>query len=242
MRINKLIIGLLNFIVFVAIISSLSFCTQPSNRPPVIQSLIIPHEMPASFEVKMFCKAVDHDGDSIKIQWFSDNGTFKGEGNNVIWVSPDIPGDYDVGVKVTDIKGHEAVSTVKVKVTTLYKTDIDPNPIIAMQMPLFYSEMISDQRRVRPMTTSEIECMVPLNFLNKHKYTWYCNGGKLIGEGIKDGKASRIGWVSPGVPGNYTVTVEVTNNDGYLTLGSTYFEVRLPACCEGTCNIDDLVK
>ena len=222
-------------VILVFVILGLSFCTAPSNRPPVIQSITVPGEMPASFEVRIFCKAVDPDGHPLKFQWFSDNGTFKGEGNSVTWVSPDIPGNYAVGVKVTDIEGHEAINTANVKVTPLYKTDIDPNPIITMQMPVFYGAMISDQRIVRPLTTSEIECAVPLDFLSTYKYRWYCNGGKLPGVGINDGQVSKIGWISPGVPGNYTVTVEITGNQGNMSIGSVYFEVKNPACCEGIC-------
>jgi len=221
--------------VVVLLITGLYSCIAPANQPPVIQSIMIPNEAPPGFEGRIFCKAVDPDGHPLKFQWFSDNGTFKGEGNSVTWVSPDIPGNYAVGVKVTDIEGHEAINTANVKVTALYKTDIDPNPIITMQMPLFYGAMVSDQRIVRPLTTSEIECAVPLDFLSTYKYRWYCNGGKLPGVGIDDGQVSKIGWISPGVPGNYTVTVEITDNQGNMSIGSVYFEVKNPACCEGIC-------
>ncbi|MCX6001839.1 MAG: hypothetical protein NTY79_04835 [Chloroflexi bacterium] len=61
----------------------------------------------------------------------------------------------------------------------------------------------------------------------------------MQGNNIKDGSASKIGWISPGVPGFYTVTAKISDNWGNLYVGSVYFNVINPACCggNGTCGV-----
>ncbi|MCX6002607.1 MAG: hypothetical protein NTY79_08815, partial [Chloroflexi bacterium] len=73
----------------------------------------------------------------------------------------------------------------------------------------------------------------------QYKYQWSCNGGKIQGTGVKDGTASRIGWISPGIPGYYTVFAMITDSVGNTSVGCVYFNVVNPACCggNGTCGV-----
>jgi hypothetical protein len=118
-----------------------------------------------------------------------------------------------------------------VNVIPFYLTEIDPDPEISLKLPLFGSGAVSELILVRPLTTSEINCDAPFIDIKKYKYIWSCNGGKIQGTGVKDGTASKIGWVAPGVPGYYTVTVLITDSWGNLYAGSVYFNVVNPSCC-----------
>jgi hypothetical protein len=86
---------------------------------------------------------------------------------------------------------------------------------------------------INPLTTAEIECRSPLVIFGEHKYTWYCNGGRIMGPSVKDGKASKIGWAPPGVPGKYTVMVTIYDALGNTHVACTYINVIYPNCCGG---------
>jgi hypothetical protein len=51
---------------------------------------------------------------------------------------------------------------------------------------------------------------------------WRTTGGKIIGEG------STVGWISPGVSGEYTLTVVVSDGRGGKAEESVVFKVL---CC-----------
>jgi len=54
---------------------------------------------------------------------------------------------------------------------------------------------------------------------------WRATGGKISGEG------NTVGWTSPGVPGDFTVTVTITDGRGGQAEASIIFET---VCCGRT--------
>jgi hypothetical protein len=217
-------------------------CVSPQNHPPVIRDIIYAREVPASFETLLICKTYDGGSNPLLFKWFSDNGTIQGHygyGESITWVAPATPGMYIVGVKVTDINGMESLRSVNIKVVPFSRTFIDISPDISLQIPIWSNDLIIEQQSVNPATIAEIECQAPLATLNKYKYTWSCNGGKIEGTGVNEGTAFRIGWMPPGVPGCYTVTVIISDDWGNLYAGSVYYNVVNPACCggNGTCGV-----
>ena len=224
--------------ILFAILPILS-CSAFQNQRPVIKDIIYAREVPASFETLLICRTDDGGNNPLRFKWVADNGTIKGDGESITWVAPAIPGTYNVGVKVTDANGTETTDSVNMKVVPFSRTLIDITPDISLQIPIWSNDLIVAQQLVNPLTTAEIECQAPLATLNKYKYTWSCNGGKMEGTGIEDGNASKIGWVPPGVPGCYTVMVTISDDWGNLYAGSVYFNVVNPACCggNGTCGV-----
>jgi len=210
---------------------SLLSCALPEDQAPVIRELVYPSEVPASFDTALTCRVTNPGNDELRFQWTSENGTIRGDGESTTWTTPAIYGTYKIDVKVNNTAGRETSSVASVNVVPFYRTEIDPDPEINLKLPLIGSSTVSEQSLVSPLTTSEINCEAPFTNIKNYKYAWSCNGGKIVGTGVKDGSASKIGWVAPGVPGYYTVTVRITDNWGDITLGSVYFQVKNPACC-----------
>jgi hypothetical protein len=213
------------------VLLSLLSCTPPQDQAPAINEILYTAEVPASFDTVLICRVANPGIDELRFQWSSENGTMRGEGESITWNAPDIPGTYIIDVKVNNTSGKETSSQAGMNVLPFYRTVIDPDPEINLKLPLFGSGTVSELSLVRPLTTSEINCDAPLVDIKKYKYIWSCNGGKIEGTGVKDGTASKIGWVAPGVPGYYTVTVKITDNWGNLYIGSVYSNVVNPSCC-----------
>jgi hypothetical protein len=180
----------------------------------------------------LICRAADPGNDELRFRWSSENGTIRGEGESITWTAPATYGTYKIEARVINMSGLETANEASMNVLPFYRTVIDPDPEINLKLPLFGGGAVSELSLVRPLTTSEINCAAPFANMKKYKYIWSCNGGKIQGTGVKDGTASKIGWVAPGVPGYYTVTVIITDNWGNITLGSIYCQVKNPACCE----------
>jgi len=216
--------------IFIVLLSLLA-CAQPQSQAPVIRELLYPAEVPASFDTVLICRADNPGIDELRFQWSSENGTIRGEGESITWNAPDLPATYKIDVIINNSSGKETSGQAGINVLPFYRTAIDPDPEINLKLPLFGNGTVSELSLVRPLTTSEINCDAPLVDIKKYKYIWSCNGGKIEGAGVKDGTASKIGWVAPGVPGYYTVTVKITDNWGNLYIGSVYSNVVNPSCC-----------
>jgi chitodextrinase len=190
----------------------------PPNQPPTINSLTAEKEVSTLSESQIVCEAHDADGDVLSYQWSADGGTIKGENSIVAWVAPDTAGNYTITVAVTDGKGGEAIDSITIAV-------IDkPNhaPIIT-GLTIDGSPPV-EENRIRQWTTKTIQCTAQDPDGDNLSYLWRATGGKLTGEGNK------VSWTSPGVNGNYTVTVVVTDGKGATAEESIVFTV---ACCGG---------
>ena len=213
------------------VLLSLLSCAPPQNQAPVIHELLYQAEVPASFDTVLICRVADPGNDELRFQWSAENGTIRGEGKSITWTAPNAPATYKIDVIINNASGKETSSKASMNVLPFYRTAIDPDPEINLKLPLFGSGAVSELSLVRPLTTSEINFDAPLIDIKKYKYIWSCNGGKMQGTGVKDGTASKIGWIAPGVPGYYTVTVTITDNWGNLYIGSVYSNVVNPSCC-----------
>jgi hypothetical protein len=219
-------LSLAGLLIFAACLCS---CVMPG--PHLIQDIICPQQVPASFEAMVVCKTNGSSND-LSYKWYCDNGTIKGTGNTVIWVAPGITGRYGVGVIVTDKSGNEEKRTINIDVVSFGKKDIDIGANIDLKFPLSGNNVVSEQFCTYPTNTLEISSSIPGNIYSKYSYTWSSNGGKMMGPGIKDGTADKVGWTAPGVAGNYTVKVIATDGSGNLSIGHVYVQVKAPHCCE----------
>jgi hypothetical protein len=190
----------------------------PPNQPPVINSLTAEKEVTTLSESQIVCEANDTDGDTLTYQWSADGGTIKGEGSSVTWVAPDTAGNYTVKVAVSDGKGGEATDSTTIAVIerpnqppTITGLAIDGSPP-------------AEENRVRQWITKTIQCTAQDPDGDNLSYLWRATGGKITGEG------NTVGWTSPGVNGNYTVTVVVTDGRGGKAEASIVFKVL---CCGG---------
>jgi len=213
------------------VILSLLSCAPMQDQSPVISELLYPAEVPAAFDTVLISRATNSGNNRLQLKWSSENGTIRGEGESITWNAPAVYGTYKICVEAINAAGLETISQASIDVVPFYRTQIDPDPEINLRLPVFGNSMVGEQSLVRPLTNAEISCDVPFPDITNYKYEWYCNGGKTLGAGLKDGTAAKIGWISPGVPGNYTVTVMARDSWGNITVGCVYFQVKNPDCC-----------
>ncbi len=89
------------------------------NHAPVIQTLsanrsyVLPNTT-----TTLSCTATDEDNDDLSFSWSApDGGTLSGSGNEVSWLSTDVPGEYTVSCVVTDPSLAADTATVQIVVT-----------------------------------------------------------------------------------------------------------------------------
>jgi hypothetical protein len=190
----------------------------PSNQPPIINSLTAEKEVDTLTESQIICQATDTDGDVLSYQWSANSGTIKGEGSSITWVTPDTAGNYTVKVTVTDGKGDEAT-----KSTTIAVIDKPNQPPVITSLTRD-GNLPDEENRIKQWKTVTIHCNAQDPDGDELSYLWRATGGKITGEG------NTVGWTSPGINGNYTVTVVVTDGRGGSAEASMVFRVL---CCGG---------
>jgi len=204
--------------------------TQP-NHPPIIQQISASTDWAPLTEGQITCNASDPDGDKLTYTWLADNGTIKGAGNTALWTSPAIMGKYNITVTVSDDRGGEARVVQEVRVLINADGSISPDAPVVLKMSLPSKEIVSGSKRMRIWTASSIECIVDSANAKNLKYTWTAASGKLQaarGQSLDGGTASKVNWIAPGVGGDFTVYVVVTDKDGNEAKGTVKFSVF---CC-----------
>jgi hypothetical protein len=189
----------------------------PPNQPPVIESLTVDKkEIPTSTEAQLVAKANDADGDSLTYQWSADGGTISGEGSTVTWTAPAISDNYTIKLTVSDGKG--GIATESTTIAAIYKPN---NPPVVTGLTIDGAPPLNENT-ARQWVTKTIHCKAEDPDGDQLSYLWRATGGKITGEG------STVGWTSPGVNGDYTVTVVVSDGRGGNAEGSLTFKVL---CC-----------
>jgi len=190
----------------------------PPNHPPVINSVTAEKEVTTLSESQIICEATDTDGDTLTYQWSADGGTIKGESSSITWVAPDTAGNYTVTVAVTDGKGGKASNSTTIAVIE------KPNQPPAITGLTRDGSPSDNENRIRQWVTTTLQCVAEDPDGDNLSYLWRATGGKITGEG------NTVGWTSPGVNGDYTVTVVVIDGRGGKAEASMTFKVL---CCGG---------
>ena len=198
----------------------------PAIPQPEIQNIMGLPEWNPNVEGNLLCAATDPDGNPLTYTWTAENGTIRGEGQKVSWTPPAEVGEYEITVKVTNGKGGEASFSKRFTVVNAPPAEVDKTIYLKLTPPA--TNTATATGRVRAMFTSEIQCTVPDRDPSEITYTWVASGGKLMANGLNEGKASRVGWLAPGQGGQYVVRVLVTDKAGNQATGEVTYEVL---CC-----------
>jgi len=189
---------------------------EPENQPPVIHSIIAEREVTASTECPVSCRATDADGDALDYWWSADGGMIEGVGDSVTWIAPDIAGDYTVTVMVTDGNGGEAIDSVTITVTSKPN---QPPVIVGLTRD---GNPAKEEEKLRIWRDTTIECIAEDPDGDELSFIWLATSGTVKGKGNK------VEWIAPGVAGDCTVTVRVTDSRGGEAEASMQFDVL---CC-----------
>ncbi|MGA2158517.1 MAG: PKD domain-containing protein [Dehalococcoidia bacterium] len=200
---------------------------QQAAEPPIIKGIVGILEWAPSSKGPLTCVAVDPNATKLTYDWSVDNGTLEGEGSKVTWTTPSAVGAYTVTVKVTNEAGAQATQSRTFNVVLNPLRNQPEDNTIYLKFTLPSSGPVTVSKRVEYDVVSDIQCTFPNADPNQLTIVWSAPVGKLFGTGIEDGKASRVGWLPPGVPGQYTVNVQVSDKSGHTATGSVNFDVYL---------------
>ena len=185
-------------------------------------------EWEPSEENSLICAIEGAAEGDLTYTWWAEKGSIKGEGQTVSWIAPDMLGDYSITVKVASSQGEQSAYTKKFKVTDDPYHNKTADKTIYLRLSLPSTDTVTVQSRLRSYTTAEIQCIVDGMDSSDLTYTWISPAGKLLGEGIMEGKSSKAGWIAPGQAGFYVITVIVTDQQGRQARGEALMEVL---CC-----------
>ena len=151
-------------------------------------------------------------------QWSADGGTIKGEGSNITWVAPDAIGNYTIKVTVADGKDGTVSESATIAVI---ETPNQPPTISGLTIN---GSPPGEENRVKQYITTTLQCKAQDPDGDNLNYLWRATRGTITGKG------STVSWTSPGVNGDYTITVVVTDGRGDRAEASIVFKVL---CCGG---------
>ncbi|MGA2158148.1 MAG: PKD domain-containing protein [Dehalococcoidia bacterium] len=202
------------------------------NRPPVIDQIIGPKAWLPQTESPLTCVASDPDGDNLTYTWTADNGTIKGSGSTITWMSPARDGLYNITLTVSDGRGGTATMVQPERVIFNADGSISQDAPVVLKITLPSSDVVADvvtaAKRVRIWTASSVIAMVDGAETKSLKYLWTSSNGRIQAKGLNEGTASQVNWIAPGAAGDYTLDVVVNDNKGNSAKGTVNFKVF---CC-----------
>lgn len=199
---------------------------KPEIQPPVIKDILGPQSAALSENTTFVCWAIDPDGRKMTFAWAVEQGRlFQNGTKDVIWTTPEKPGNYTISVKVTNDAGLEASFSKAFKIEDVPDSHKYTDATIYLKLSLSNNDIIKTWSKIRVNDTSEIQCSVENNDVADLNFKWNAPVGKLSGNNLAEGKAFRVGWSAPGVPDKYTVSVTVTDQSGREARGEVTFDV-----------------
>ena len=198
---------------------------QPAVDMPLIRDIVGAEEWYPGEEGLLICDCPDADKKSLAYSWIAENGTIKGEGQRVYWSPSEVLGEYQITLKVSDAGGKEETFSKKFRVVASPAPPQDRTIYLKLTPPATFATSASTQ--VRGLSTSEIQCVMPGD-VSEYVFSWTADAGKLMAAELVEGKAGRVGWISPNQAGKYRVNVVVTDRAGNSAAGEVIFEVL---CC-----------
>jgi hypothetical protein len=204
--------------------------SQPSkpNKPPVITDITGVTEWAPTSDGQLQCVASDPDGDKLSYTWLADNGTLEGNGDTVTWSSPAVMGKYKISCTVADGKGGETKMVKEVNVFLNADGTITLDPPVVLKMSLPSNDTAKGTKRLRIWTAAPVQAVVEGLNASDLKYSWSASNGRIQGKGLNEGKASLVTWIAPGVGGECTLDVVVSDSQGNQAKGQVVFTVF---CC-----------
>ena len=197
---------------------------EPVMVKPVIKAINAEAESALSSQTTLSTFDNAAQSGPLTYAWTAEKGTIKGEGSKVTWMTPDTPGQYKITVTATNKNGDQATfdRTLVVSANPYGRNVQDTTLYIKPSAQNF--QMSS---RIQAMTMADIQCTMDGSDPKDLTYTWKVTGGKLSGDGIQEGTASRVGWLAPGMSGTFTVSVVAQDKNGHKATGQIDFDVYL---------------
>ncbi|MDD5591134.1 MAG: hypothetical protein PHY18_04325 [Dehalococcoidales bacterium] len=177
------------------------------NNDPVISGLYADSNMLSpGHSSTIAAVASDPDGDELQYQWFVSEGDIPGEGSEITWTAPLVPGAYTITAVVTDGRDGRSAMTITLGVAP------GSDPVIV--------SFEAADTGCKKSTPVAIDCLAYDRDGDELTYEWSATGGEITGEG------PFVSWVAPEELGTYTITVYVSDGTGGEVEESLEIEVK----------------
>ena len=171
------------------------FSSCSTNSYPVINGLQSQTTVVAPLSsCEVACIATDADSDELNYTWSANGGIISGEGTTVTWTAPDTPGTYNIAVIVSD--GNDGEATMQLCI------------YVPANQPPVIDCINAEPSAVGQGLHGTFKCCAFDPEGDKLSYNWKASGGIIVGQG------ANADWTAPDEPGNYAITVEVTDSSG----------------------------
>jgi hypothetical protein len=199
----------------------------PENTAPVIHYIEAPTETLPQTTSQIDCVATDADSDNLTYSWTCTGGTLLGNGESVVWNSPQEAGSYDLHVVVTDGKGGEAEESA----TIIVNEKPNAPPVVSLTVtkedgiPIEINPNDTTPIWVALWKTLDITCVAQDPDGDRVDLVWSASDGKIEGEGNK------VTYIAT-ERGDFVVIVNAIDSNGSMTKGAVY--IHVPCCGEGS--------
>ncbi len=186
-----------------------------TNRPPVIEKFESSSAVIKTCEVGL-CRpkarqtvslsvtAADPENDTVTYQYSVTGGEIIGEGSSVSWKLGKQPiGPYSVTVKIKDVQGAEATSTLQVVVGGCLSCFIPDPPCPAVTVEVANESPDPNETFRGEILSFHAMVMTEAHFLTRPDYVWTVSGGKIL-------KGQHTPWIEVETSGDAGTSVSAT--------------------------------
>ncbi len=169
----------------------------PANQAPIPKITTNAKNITIGDSITLDAKeSYDSDGTIISYQWFNQSKQLLGSNSQLHWQVPTIAGDYTITLKVTDDDGKDAKSTFTIRVNA--PQNKAPTATITANS---HSVTAGDSITLDASSSSDSDG-------NIISYQWLNQSNQLLGNN------PQLHWQAPAMAGDYTITLQVTDDDG----------------------------
>ena len=181
------------------IILALRNCEQINHPPEIISMDPLQSIIRLNDSLLVHCNAEDPDGDALSFSWEARYGNVIGNGEEVIWVSPDTVGTFTIVCTVQDPDQNSDSDSIEVTVRALNLAPVIDSLMVEADM-VIKNESI------------QVICLAHDPDGSELSYYWSCSGGEI------SGSDSVAIWTTPPNYGEFSITCEVRDIDDAIDL------------------------
>jgi len=179
-----------------------------ADFPPRIKSLAATPAAPHPGDtVKVYCTAIDRDGDSIRFAWQSSGGALLDSGAQVRWVAPMTEEIDTITCSVNDGRGGFDTT----RIVLIVMSSLNSAPVI--------NRLTATPRKINIGGESRLTCFASDPDNDSLSYQWRLSGSII-------GSDTSVLWTAPAVSGNYFVVCTISDGHGHSVTDSIGLEVR----------------
>ena len=182
---------------------------QAFQYAPRIQALAAAQpEVEFGDSTTVFAKAYDRDSDNLTWTWSATGGAVSGSGPTVHWLTPALPGDYEITLIVADENGNRDTAILTLKA------------VAEINKPPVHTGIQKSAAFVSPGGTIDLGCSATDPNDDPLTFSWTASDGSFNGAG------STVNWTAPPSQGIFQINTKVTDDEGLFAEAATTILVK----------------